>query len=176
MSAVNRRVRAEALFAEHSKAVWAYARRRADATVADDVLSDVFLTAWRRLDDVPDDARPWLLACARHALANHDRAARRSRRLVSRLTVAGASAAPALELPDDALAQALASLRDRDREALLLTAWEGLSGERAAAVVGCSPRAFRVRLHRARKRLAAALLQMEDGNAEARSTSMEACR
>ena len=88
------RSRAEALFAAHARAVLGYARRRASAATADDVLSDVFMVAWRRLDDVPADARPWLLACARSALANHKRADRRRRRLIERLTTATTSEVP----------------------------------------------------------------------------------
>jgi RNA polymerase sigma-70 factor (ECF subfamily) len=51
----------------------------------------------------------------------------------------------------------MTSLSEREREALLLVAWEGLDSRRAAQVVGCSPAAFRVRLHRARRRVADAL-------------------
>ena len=120
----DRRSRAEALFAVHGGAVLAYARRRASAATADDVLSDVFLVAWRRLDDLPADPRPWLLACARSALANHRRADRRRVRLLGRLSAAGVAASTQIELPDGALARALAVLTERDRETLLLTAWE----------------------------------------------------
>jgi RNA polymerase sigma-70 factor (ECF subfamily) len=155
-----RRVRMEALFAAHARAVLGYARRRASAATADDVLSDVFMVAWRRLDDVPVDARPWLLACARSALANHRRADRRRLRLSERVTTITPRQAP-IALRDGPLAVALATLSERDREVLLVTAWEGLSGERAAAVLGCSPEAFRVRSHRARKRLASALQAAE---------------
>jgi RNA polymerase sigma-70 factor (ECF subfamily) len=55
------------------------------------------------------------------------------------------------------LAAAVASLSPREREALLLVAWEGLASDRAARAAGCSPAAFRVRLHRARRRVAAQL-------------------
>jgi RNA polymerase sigma-70 factor (ECF subfamily) len=157
----DRRACLEALWATHASAVLAYARRRADRATADDVLSDVFTVAWRCLDDVSDDARAWLLACARRSLGNHRRAGRRSLRLLSRLAATSAPAAPPLTLGDGTLARALATLSERDREALLLTAWEGLSGERAAAVLGCSPQAFRVRAHRARQRLASALRAAE---------------
>jgi RNA polymerase sigma-70 factor, ECF subfamily len=55
------------------------------------------------------------------------------------------------------LACAIAALSKREREALLLVAWEDLDPSRAAQVVGCSAAAFRVRLHRARRHVAAAL-------------------
>ena len=150
-----RRSRLEALFSAHGRTVLAYARRRTDHATAEDVLSDVFMVAWRRLDDMPADALPWLLACARGALANHRRAERRRLRLIARLRPTVADQLPGLS--DRRLACALAQLRASDREALLLSAWEGLATEQAAVVLGCSPQAFRVRLHRARKRLALAL-------------------
>jgi len=62
---------------------------------------------------------------------------------------------------DGALASALATLGERDREVLLLTAWEGLAPGEAATVLGCSRNAFAVRLHRARRRLASALNRAE---------------
>jgi RNA polymerase sigma-70 factor (ECF subfamily) len=53
--------------------------------------------------------------------------------------------------------RALATLPEKDREVLILTAWEELTPHEAAAVVGVTPAAIRVRLHRARKRLRSAL-------------------
>jgi len=152
MSGDDRSARGQALFEAHWREVLAYARRRASHATADDVLSDVFMIAWRRLDDIPADALPWLLACARGALANHRRAERRRLRLLARLRPTLADQLPGLS--DRPLAGALARLGAGDREALLLSAWEGLAAEQAAIVLGCSPQAFRVRLHRARKRLA----------------------
>jgi len=152
-----RRARLEALFAAHAPTVLVYARRRTDHATAADVLSDVFIVAWRRLDEVPADAVPWLLACARRALLNHERAARRRSKLVERLIATTPPAAFSVELKDQELAQALARLSERDREVLLLTGWEGLTAEQAARVLGCSPQAVWVRCHRARKRLAADL-------------------
>jgi hypothetical protein len=64
MDEFERRLRLERLFSAHGAAVRAYARRRVDPASADDAVSDVFVIAWRRLDDVPDDALPWLLGCA----------------------------------------------------------------------------------------------------------------
>ena len=70
------------------------------------------------------------------------------------------------------LAEALATLAERDREALLLISWDGLSPGQAAAVLGCSRPTFAMRLHRARKRLSAALLAVDQVDTQ---TLMEAC-
>jgi RNA polymerase sigma factor (sigma-70 family) len=81
-------VRFERLYAEHGRAVLAYAvRRAADAQDAADVVADTFLVAWRRLDDVPPAgaARLWLYGVARHVLANQQRSERRRERLAERL-------------------------------------------------------------------------------------------
>jgi RNA polymerase sigma-70 factor (ECF subfamily) len=56
-------------------------------------------------------------------------------------------------------------LSPRDREAVLLLGWDGLSNRQAAKVLGCSVATFAVRLHRARTRLAAALDSDRDRSA-----------
>ncbi len=116
-----RRRRLEALFHEHADAVHAYALRRIDAASADDTVSEVFAVAWRRLDEVPGAALPWLLACARRVLANQRRGQRRAGSLRSRLAADRPPALPTDE-SDGLLRQALNQLRERDREVLLLTA------------------------------------------------------
>lgn len=155
----DRRARFDALFAEHYRAVRAYVLRRAVAGAVDDVLAETFLVAWRRVDAVPADALPWLLGVARRVLANQRRAEARRGALIEQLRDA-LPRSPRLD-PSPALAgplgAALASLSEREREALLLVAWEGLEPRRAARVVGCTSAAFRGRLHRARRRLAAQL-------------------
>jgi RNA polymerase sigma-70 factor, ECF subfamily len=67
---LERRERLRLLFEAHADAVRAYALRRIDASAADDTVSEVFVVACRRLDEVPGDALPWLLACARRVIAN----------------------------------------------------------------------------------------------------------
>lgn len=156
-----RRARLEGLYATHAADVRAYLRRRTDGATADDVLSDVFVVAWRRLDQVPQDPLPWLLACARNVLANSQRGERRRAALIERLTTTAGRSGVRIEDGGSTLAAAFATLGERDRELLLLIAWDGLSPERAAAVLGCSQRAFAMRLHRARKRLSAALLAVD---------------
>jgi RNA polymerase sigma-70 factor, ECF subfamily len=160
LSANERTARFEAIFEEGYEAVLAYARRRA-GTEADDIVAETFTVVWRRLDDVPTDSLPWLYGVARKVLSEERRAARRRNALierigedVSRVNETDADTSPVLV--------ALARLADRDREAVLLVAWEGLTAEQAAKAMGCSTIAFRVRLHRARKRLRARLEQLGD--------------
>jgi len=154
---VNRRVRFERLFADHATAVSAYARRRVGEVAADDALSEVFVIAWRRLDEIPDNERAWLYACARNVIAHQRRRAARDVALVERLK----ESVTVLPENDEVLARAFAELTGRDRELLMLVAWEGLEPAEAAAVLGCSRGALGVRLHRARRRLARALHRIE---------------
>jgi RNA polymerase sigma-70 factor (ECF subfamily) len=64
--------RFQEFYRAHEAAVLAYARRRAPA-IAEDVVAETFLVCWRRLDDVPANALPWLYAVARNVLANERR-------------------------------------------------------------------------------------------------------
>ena len=157
--------RFEDLFRENYPLVRAYALRRAAPEAAQDIVADTFLVAWRRFDDVPDDALPWLYGVARRVLANQRRSADRSTALERRLTEAGAEGGPpemGENLADAELMRlAMDRLSDRGREALMLVAWHGLSGARAARAAGCSRPAVAVRLHRARARLAEELAALE---------------
>lgn len=161
MSEAERRARLERLFGEHAGAVRAYARRRIDSASADDVVSEVFVATWRRLDDVPADPLPWLLACARRVLANQRRGERRRSALTDSLARFAAGSDGVGRMGDGSLAAALAVLREDDRELLMLIAWEGLSSEQAAAALGCSRGTLAVRLHRARRRLSTAIDRVE---------------
>src|SRR5439155_83532 len=66
-------------------AVFAYARRRATKDEADDVVSETFLVAWRRFDELPAEPLPWLIGTARKVLANRRRSDDRRDALVVRL-------------------------------------------------------------------------------------------
>ena len=151
----DRRARFERIFDTNYRAVCAYALRRARRAEAEDAVAETFLVAWRRLDQVPPEAKTWLLGVARRVLANQHRAARRRHALAERL--AGEPAVVAEPSADSPVLEALARLADNDRELLLLIAWDGLSTEEAAEALGCTAVALRVRLHRARRRLRAEL-------------------
>jgi RNA polymerase sigma-70 factor, ECF subfamily len=120
--------RFEKLFRSHHRAVSAYARRRAPSDAFDDVVASTFLVAWRRLDEVPSDALPWLLAVARNVIATQQRGSRRRGALHLRLKHVGGGAAPrpAPEEPAGRVAAALGRLPANDREAITLIAWDGL--------------------------------------------------
>jgi RNA polymerase sigma factor (sigma-70 family) len=165
--------RFDTLFAAYGSDVVAYCGwRAATASDAQDAAAEVFLTAWRRFDDVPggDAARVWLYATARRVLANQRRSSRRRVALNERLALEAESApqeSPALD-PEEALVhEALARLGARDREVLLLAEWEGLSPAELARVLGCLTVTARGKLHRARRRFRAVfeeLLAGEDGH------------
>ncbi|MEP7020523.1 MAG: sigma-70 family RNA polymerase sigma factor [Pseudonocardiales bacterium] len=160
--------RFDALFDEYSPRVYAYVRRHGEWTVVDDIVSETFLVAWRRLGDVPEDPLPWLLVVARNTLANQRRTFARHDRV--QLETSALERLVSTDRPVDdhvidrsTMLGALASLNSTEREALLLIAWDGLSATEAAEVAGCSTRTFTVRLHRARRRLARAVDTAGDG-------------
>ena len=162
--------RFKAIYAEYYPAVLRYAARRIGAEAARDIAAETFLTAWRRLDHVPaGQPLPWLYATARNCLANELRRRDRRDRLDSRIrteVLRGQDLAgpePGERVADRlAVLAALAALRPDDQEALRLIEWEQLDVAAAAQVMGCSAATFRVRLHRARRRLARALGEPDD--------------
>jgi RNA polymerase sigma-70 factor (ECF subfamily) len=147
----------ERLWALHHRRVLAYALRRTDRVSAEDVVSETFLTAWRRRHEMPAHELPWLLGVARLVLANHARSRRRRDALAQVLIDQAASARRSAAEVDRELLHALAALDPDDREALILVGWDGLRPAEAARVLGCAPGTFRVRLLRARRRLRALL-------------------
>ena len=155
----------------------AYLGRRAGTDVVDDLVDEVFLVVWRRLDCVPEEPRPWLLAVARNVLGTHIRGARRSRALSVKLAAVQVdSSQPAPTTIDGAVVRALAALKPTDREALMLVNWEGMTPIEAARSLGQSPAAFRVRLYRARARLRRLLAPVDeapDGQAEGSNPTRE---
>ena len=147
----------ERLFRGHQLAVYRYALRRVGERAVDDVVAETFLVAWRRQEEIVGDPLPWLLGVARRVCANELRAGVRQASLGRRLAAESLPFSEDVVIADGRLRQALGQLGERDREALLLVAWDGLSNSDAAKVLGCTTAGFAVRLHRARVRLAQAL-------------------
>ncbi len=171
---LQRRARFAALVAEVGEPVQRYLRRRTDADTADDVLSEVLLVCWRRLDEIPVDALPWVFVVARNCLANARRAARRRERLVQRIRVvdppepmasvadtADGSTGGRADDVDAEVRAALDRLRPAEAEVLRLWAWEELTPAQISVVLEISPNAVSIRLHRAKKALRAELLRDE---------------
>ena len=152
--------RFEAIFRSCYPRVLAYVLRRTEGReVAEEIVAETFLIAWRRLEAVPLEPLPWLLGTARKVLGHRRRSERRraAHLTVSSLDaveVAGPETPVAERLAQrESLAAAFAALPERDREILSLVAWEGLAPREGARVLGCSAPAFSLRLHRARRRL-----------------------
>jgi RNA polymerase sigma factor (sigma-70 family) len=156
------------LFDRHFGGTHRYLRRRVGRELADDLAAETFVLAFdrrRSYDLRREDARPWLLGIASNLLRNQWRGERR--RLL-------AYARTAVEIDPDAdsdavvervharaaaplVAGALASLEDRDRDALLLLAWCELSYEEIAEALAIPVGTVRSRIHRARAQVSEAL-------------------
>lgn len=154
-----REVRYRALYSETYRDVLRFVQRRVHPSRAEDVAAEVFLTAWRRFEDVPrrpDDARAWLFGVARKSLLNDRRAQGRREALAVRI----AEIAPlSTSAPEDIaalradVARAWQRLSSTDQEALSLAVFDDLSSSQAALVLGITPVGYRLRLLRARRSL-----------------------
>jgi RNA polymerase sigma factor (sigma-70 family) len=157
--------RFDAIFREHQRRVLAYAMRRTQTLAdAEDVAAETFTIAWRKVDAIPlEEPLPWLYAVARRVLANHRRGLGRRERLAALLRVDDvATPLRAGEDHERPAFAALASLSPADQELLRLVAWEELGNQHIAAVLGITPNAVAIRLHRARARFAEALASGSD--------------
>ncbi|GIG37100.1 RNA polymerase sigma factor [Cellulomonas pakistanensis] len=143
----------EALFAAHATAVHRYLLRRGAGDDAEDLAADVLTVAWRRRAEVPDERElPWLYRTAGFVLANHRRKGRPVP--VEEVPDEPDPDDPAVRaVRDERVREALGRLSARDRQVLLLTAWEGLTGDDLALVLGVSRGGADAALSRARARL-----------------------
>jgi RNA polymerase sigma-70 factor, ECF subfamily len=157
--------RFEEIYASSYRPLLGYALRRCpDPDDAADVVAETFLTAWRRLEEIPkgDEARLWLFGVARKVLANHRRGERRHERRTAALREQLAASPLVSRPPGDDLSQlgkVFRALPEDDRELLALVAWERLTPGEAAKVLGVSANTVRVRLYRARRRFARGLAE-----------------
>ena len=159
--------RFDEVFTEHQRPVLAYAMRRTRTLAdAEDVAAETFTIAWRQFDAIrTEEPLPWIYAVARRVLANHRRGNGRRERLAALLRVE--DVATPLRAGDDhdgPAFVALATLSPADQELLRLVAWEELGNQQIAEVLGITPNAVAIRLHRARARYADALARTRDSD------------
>lgn len=161
MTATAAEARFHRLYDRYHREVLAYFLRRVDRDSAFECTEDVYVVAWRKLDEVPEGERalPWLYAVAWRVLAN------RRRKLMSKSSHEesllrdpvddGAETEAQVVRNEESteLLEAVAKLSDRDQELLRLAVWEELPHAEIAEVLGCSVNAVDVRLHRAVRRL-----------------------
>ena len=156
------------LFRRHAAALQRYIARRIGPTVAEDVLADVFLAAFRqrhRYDPDRADARPWLYGIATNLVGRHRRAEVRALRNLERTGVdpvtegfvERSDARVGAAAVRQRLAAALAALRPGYRDALLLVAWGELTYEEVAAALDIPVGTVRSRVNRARSSMRTSL-------------------
>lgn len=149
------------LYDAHMRELVRFVSHRVPAEAVGDVVSEVFVVAWRRLDAVdPDNPRAWLFGVAHRLVANERRSRWRRRRLEERAERLGVTEEPPgpedyVDAAEDRrlVLTALERLAPADRDLLLAVTWDGLTVADAARVYGCTPATLSVRLHRARARL-----------------------
>nr|WP_279536220.1 sigma-70 family RNA polymerase sigma factor [Nocardioides ochotonae] len=152
------------MYHRHAAELRGYLHRRAGQAGAD-LLGEVFVVALQRLSDLPDPdlRRAWLFGTARRLLLAQERKDwQRAVAEEQRARVQESSPGPSGDRSADrdlgrdrAVHEALASLREKDRELIRLTEWEQLQIAEAALVLGMRPGTARMRLLRARRSLAA---------------------
>ncbi|WP_282848392.1 RNA polymerase sigma factor [Microbacterium oxydans] len=154
------------LFDRHARAVNAFATYRIGRHAAEDVLSETFLVAFRRRADFDTDvesAAPWLLGIASRLIRRHRAVeAKHWRSFAASVSQQDHSSLGGL---DDAMSRVdaerevqslktrIAALAPKDRETLLLYAWQGLTYEEIAVALAVPVGTVRSRLNRVRTRL-----------------------
>jgi len=147
------------VYSEHLPALSRYLARRVERDAVEDLAADVFALAWRKRSSVtPGEELPWLYRIAANLVANHRRKQAATASFIASLRPAdSAPAADDIVIADEQLAAAWRQLKAKDREVLALSVFEDLPIAAVATVLGVSANAVSIRLHRARKQLAALL-------------------
>ncbi|EFL26575.1 putative RNA polymerase ECF-subfamily sigma factor [Streptomyces himastatinicus ATCC 53653] len=151
----------DAIYRQTRDHVWRYLLRRLPRGEVDDALADVYVGAWSSRRGLRGEPLPWLYGIARHVVARRLEMARKTP--MAHVRPAADSAEAQVASRDEAFG-ALARLSDKEREAVLLIAWEGLTPAEAARAVGCTTAAMTLRLHRARRRLERDRKEADDHN------------
>jgi RNA polymerase sigma factor (sigma-70 family) len=152
------------IFDRHADEIHRYAARRLGQQAAADVVSEVFLAAFRnrgRYQPSRTDARPWLYGIATKVISQQLRAEGRRAHLLAAVAAASPAEPAADDIGDritalrlhEVLAGVLGGLSPADRELVLLVAWAELSYEQAAQALQIPIGTVRSRLHRVRAKV-----------------------
>lgn len=156
------------IFDRHAGEIHRYAARRLGQQAAADVVSEVFLAAFRNRSRYlagHADARPWLYGIATNVISQQLRAEGRRAHLLAAVAAASPAELSADDIGDRIAAQGLhqvllgvlAALSPADRELVLLVAWAELSYEQAAQALEIPVGTVRSRLHRTRAKVRRAI-------------------
>lgn len=158
---------------DYYRKVVLYCRRRTKPDLVDDAVATTFLTAWKKIEDVPSGpaALPWLYAVAYRVLGHQYRTMSRQRKLKEKLSAVGLTdqaGDPAdfvvMDHESRQVLGALSKLKPADQELLRLSVWEEMSSSEIAIVLGISEVAAKKRYTRARAALARSYQGLEKTN------------
>jgi RNA polymerase sigma-70 factor (ECF subfamily) len=173
------------LFERHARALYNYCFRRVgNWATAEDLLSVVFLEAWRRRGKTlqPGKVLPWLYGIATNVVRNERRSQRRFAAALNRIRMVEPTSdfaeLAAERLDDERQARAalglLGKLPKREQDVFFLCSVEGLSYDDASHALGVPLGTVRSRLSRARARLRE--LDPDRGHKQGKSTALQEAR
>ena len=153
------------LFDRHFATIHRYLERRIGRDAADELAAEVFRIAFERRASfraLHESALPWLYGLATNLTLKRWRNERRHLRALARAANEWREAPEDPNRADERIAaqalggrllEAVASLPERDRDVLVLAAWEELSYDEIAAALDIPVGTVRSRLNRARRSL-----------------------
>lgn len=149
------------IYDRHAETTLRFLVRRVGLDVAEGLMGETFRIAFERraaFEQSSPNARPWLYGIASNLLLNHRRSEARRLRATARLAAEPAQGRSNETTADthrllERIVDAIDTLPDGERDALLLFAWEELDYEEVAAALAIPVGTVRSRLNRARKRL-----------------------
>ena len=149
----------EALYRQHHQDVYRFALNLSgDAALAEDIAADTFVRAWTAPGQIrAATVKSYLITTARHLYVDEIRRTRRLVNIAPDTAQASEQSSEKRAELNDQLQRTLTSLQklaESDRAALIMRVFDDLPYEDIAVALGTSVTAAKVRVHRARLRLA----------------------